>query len=287
MPERGERSYGYQAAILLAGGQGTRLRRLGAVLPKCLLPVYDQPILFRQIGQSVLAGARLIIISIAEKYHEILDAALRLYDVPDGVTLCCVPEREPLGAPAGLAALARHVRGLPCLVILGDEYYASDRPFVQLGSRRPSDTQMVVGVIASSIPARIACNVVLDQAQRIVRIRDKPPATEIEGDVRWACLCALDAGVLDIGAELLRSGRMKGPYIGDFFDMLRAAGITTGPLYVPEVELNINTLDDLILGSLIEARRSAAASPQPTLSVDQALESLLRHYGLSLSHVHA
>jgi NDP-sugar pyrophosphorylase family protein len=264
---------------------GTRMNALGAVLPKCLLPVYDQPLLLRQIAQCMAAGVRHIIISIADKFGDLVDASLRLSIVPPGVFVRCVRETAPLGAQRGLTELASEVRGQACLVVLGDAYFARQAPFDQLYEMGVRREQLVIGITPRSLPQRIACNVVLDDEGRIVRIVDRPLREKISGDTRWACLCALQAGVLDIAADLLDRGRVPGPHLGDLLEALRAEGVTTGTLLVPELEQNVNTVDELLIGTLLEARRAAGTDLVRTRALENAMAPLLVELGLTLADV--
>jgi len=103
-------------AIIMAGGEGTRLRPYTAVLPKPLMPIGDRPVLDIVIRQLRAAGfAR---VTIATGYlAELIEAFFR-DGTPYGVPIDYFREREPLGTVGALAL----IDGLdePFLVMNGD-----------------------------------------------------------------------------------------------------------------------------------------------------------------------
>lgn len=103
-------------AVVLAGGQGTRLRPYTTILPKPLLPVDDRPILEHVLAQLGGAGFERIIISVghlAELIQLFFGDGERL-----GLNLEYAIEDEPLGTIGPLA----HIENLGdnFLVMNGD-----------------------------------------------------------------------------------------------------------------------------------------------------------------------
>ncbi len=103
-------------AVILAGGQGTRLRPYTAVLPKPLLPIGDRPVLDIVLHQLSAAGFGRVTVAtgyLAELIETVLD-----HRNTYGVTIDYVREEEPLGTVGPLAM----IEGLdePFLVMNGD-----------------------------------------------------------------------------------------------------------------------------------------------------------------------
>src|SRR5689334_8177743 len=103
-------------AIVLAGGQGTRLRPYTAVLPKPLLPVGDGPVLEVVINQLHAAGFERV--TVATGYMAELIEVVLSHRRMDTGTIDCVREVQPLGTVGPLAMIEN--LDSPFLVMNGD-----------------------------------------------------------------------------------------------------------------------------------------------------------------------
>ena len=94
-------------AVILAGGQGTRLRPYTTVLPKPLVPVGERPILELIIRQLGDAGCNRIDLCVGH-----LGGLIRSYlnesgAVPDGIRIDYHWEEEPLGTAGALRLIEK------------------------------------------------------------------------------------------------------------------------------------------------------------------------------------
>ncbi len=106
-------------AVLLVGGQGTRLRPLTFSIPKPLLPVGERPILQIIIEQLKAAGIRDLIL--ATGYQAELIQAFCGDGARFGVSVSYVKEEQPLGTAGPIRlARARLTEGEPFLLMNGD-----------------------------------------------------------------------------------------------------------------------------------------------------------------------
>src|SRR5438270_1916974 len=103
-------------AVILAGGQGMRLRPYTAVLPKPLLPIGDRPVL--DIVMSQLRASGFERVTVATGYMAELIEAVLNHRNTYGMSIEYVREAEPLGTVGPLAL----IEGLnePFLVMNGD-----------------------------------------------------------------------------------------------------------------------------------------------------------------------
>lgn len=110
------------AAVLMAGGKGTRLRPLTDTIPKPMLPVAGRPILERLVLHLVGAGVRDLYLSVNYRAEVIVE------HFGDGSRFGCrisylhEEADRPLGTGGALALLpaAERRRGRPILVMNGD-----------------------------------------------------------------------------------------------------------------------------------------------------------------------
>lgn len=102
-------------AVILAGGQGTRLRPLTLTCPKPLLPVGNVPII-RRIIDKMPADVDEVILAVNYRLEQLAEYFAE-NDVGRNVTL--VEEKEPLGTAGAIKNVAGHLDG-PFFVFNGD-----------------------------------------------------------------------------------------------------------------------------------------------------------------------
>ncbi|WP_254763788.1 bifunctional sugar-1-phosphate nucleotidylyltransferase/acetyltransferase [Natrinema marinum] len=115
-------------AVVLAAGQGTRMRPLSESVPKPMLPVADRPLAAHTVDAAVDAGADEIVLVIgyeAETVRDYFGAAYR------GVPISYAVQEDQAGTADAVNAASDHLEG-PFAVLNGDNLYdpaAIDRLF--------------------------------------------------------------------------------------------------------------------------------------------------------------
>jgi len=104
-------------AVILAAGEGTRMRPLTANLPKPLLPVAGKPFLRHTLEAVRSAGIREVAILVGWQGHRIRESFGRGEDL--GLTIDYEEQTERLGTAHAVGCLRSHVDG-PFLSINGD-----------------------------------------------------------------------------------------------------------------------------------------------------------------------
>jgi mannose-1-phosphate guanylyltransferase/phosphomannomutase len=209
-------------AIIVAGGQGTRLRPLTYDLPKPVVPVFHRPFLHYQIELLKRHGIDDVIL-ILHYMADVLEQ--RLGDGEAwGVRLRCVYETAPMGT-AGAVALARPLLGDdPVLVLNGDVLTDMDLTRF-LAFHRQAGGPVSIGLTRVSDPTAFGL-VFLNEQRRVTRFLEKPSADE-------AVVDTVNAGVYWVEPSVLERVPEGQPYSferGLFPDLLAEGAVLGGYL---------------------------------------------------------
>lgn len=161
-------------AILLVGGQGTRLRPLTIATPKPLLPTAGVPFLAHQLARAAAAGITRVILATA--YRADMFAAQLGDGSKFGLRLDCVQEDEPLGTGGGIRNAAASLRSGPDdpVVVLNGDVLSGHDLGAQLELHGKEDAAVTLHLVEVPDPARFGC-VPTDSAGRVTAFLEKTP----------------------------------------------------------------------------------------------------------------
>jgi len=180
-------------AMMLAAGQGMRLRPLTDRIPKCMVPLGGKPLL--EYGIRWL------------QKHGVTELAINLHHLPETVTeyfgdgqrwglhITYSREPEPLGTAGGVKQMATFFRG-PFFVWYGDNLSTCrlDRLWERHKSRGGAAT---VALHYREDPSHAGI-VGLDDQDRITRFLEKPAPGEVFSHWVNAGIYVLEPAVLDV-----------------------------------------------------------------------------------------
>jgi len=179
-------------AVILAGGQGTRLRPLTLARAKPVVPLLNRPFLAFQLALLREHGVTDVILACS---YRVDDVRAALGDASQlGVRLRYVVEKEPLGTGGGVRNAADLVAGT-VFVFNGDVLTDVDLSAMQrFHAERGSRATIFLTRVAD--PRQYGL-VELDADSRLARFREKPAATEtITTDTVNAGVYLLDAALI-------------------------------------------------------------------------------------------
>lgn len=180
-------------AVILVGGEGTRLRPLTCNLPKPMVPVVNRPFLEHTIEYL--------------KRHRIEDIILAMGYLPGriqehfgdgsklGVKLTYVVEASPLGTAGAVKNLAQHLDDKPFLVFNGDMFTDIDLTRVVSFHRRRGAVATIV-LTRVDDPTRYG-TVEADAKGRVRRFIEKPGWDAVTSFMINAGTYVLNPAVLD------------------------------------------------------------------------------------------
>lgn len=181
-------------ALVLVGGEGTRLRPLTLTTPKQMLPVAGVPMIERVLGHLLSEGFDEVVLSMGYRPDAFLDA------YPDGrcagVAVEYAVEPAPLGTAGAIkfAATEAGVDG-PFLVVNGDVICEIDiRALIAFHGDR--NALATIALTPAADPSRFGV-VPIDSSGRVIAFIEKPPADEAPTNLINAGIYVLDPEVLD------------------------------------------------------------------------------------------
>ncbi len=161
-------------AILLVGGQGTRLRPLTIGTPKPLLPTAGVPFLAHQFAKAAAAGITHVVLATA--YRASMFADCFGDGAAFGLEISYVHEAEPLGTGGAIRNAASGLRSAPDspVVVLNGDVLSGHDIAAQIDLHRKSDAAVTLHLVEVADPARFGC-VPTDADGRVTAFLEKTP----------------------------------------------------------------------------------------------------------------
>ncbi len=161
-------------AILLVGGQGTRLRPLTIGTPKPLLPTAGVPFLAHMLAKAAAAGVTRVVL--ATSYRAAMFAEYLGDGSAFGLEICYVQEESPLGTGGAVRNAAAALTGGPSnpVIVLNGDILSGHDLTAQLESHTKAEAAVTLHLVEVADPARFGC-VPTDAAGRVTGFLEKTP----------------------------------------------------------------------------------------------------------------
>jgi mannose-1-phosphate guanylyltransferase len=201
-------------AVILAGGEGTRLRPLTLTLPKPVVPVVDRPFLRHQLDLLASAGVREIVFSVAYRPERV--EAVFGDGSAFGVRIRYAVEDVPLGT-GGAVRNALALLDERTVVLNGD--ILTDVDLGALVARHVAEGASAT-ILLAPVPNPAAFGLVeTDPGGRVLRFVEKPRPEEITTNTINAGVYVLETRVIELMPEGVNYSIERG-----FFPALLARG---------------------------------------------------------------
>jgi mannose-1-phosphate guanylyltransferase len=182
-------------AVILAGGEGTRLRPLTSTIPKPVVPLVDRPLITYELEWLKRHGIDDVIMScgfLASGVRNVLGDGSGV-----GVHLRCVEEPEPLGT-AGAIKFAESMLDERFLVLNGDVLTDIDLSS-QIAQHERTDAKATLALVAMNDPTNYGL-VRIDDEQTVREFVEKPSSDTVE---ERPAVYEPDANLISAGAYVL------------------------------------------------------------------------------------
>ncbi len=179
-------------AVILVGGEGTRLRPLTYGTPKPMVPLFGIPFLERTLGRLKEAGVDDVVLAagyLPRAIEDHLGDGSRI-----GMRITYVVEASPLGTAGALKNVADHITG-SFFVLNGDVLTSLDLR-AMIAFHREQRGVATLHAIRVDDPSAFGC-IVRDTDGRIASFVEKPPRHEAPTDEVNAGTYLLERSVLD------------------------------------------------------------------------------------------
>ncbi|HSL68475.1 MAG TPA: NDP-sugar synthase [Actinomycetota bacterium] len=163
-------------AVVLVGGEGTRLRPLTETIPKPLLPLMDRPSLDHVLDHLVRHGVHEVVLSspyLESTFHDFIEARR-------DPTITWITEREPLGTGGAIVHAMEHLGDEPFFALNGD--ILTDLDLTEMAAfhrERGANATIALHHVEDARPFGL---VATGPDGRVVEFREKPEEP-VPGDV--------------------------------------------------------------------------------------------------------
>jgi mannose-1-phosphate guanylyltransferase len=180
-------------AVVLVGGEGTRLRPLTLTVPKQMLPVVEQPMIERVVGHLADHGIDEAVLSLGYRP----DAFINAYPSGsiDGVRVSYAVEPTPLDTAGAIRFAAKHAGIDETFVVVNGDVLTDSDISELIAFHRLRGAEATISLTPVEDPSSFGV-VVTDAEGRVEAFIEKPPRDEVPTNLINAGTYVMEPSVL-------------------------------------------------------------------------------------------
>jgi glucose-1-phosphate thymidylyltransferase len=236
-----------RVGVIPAAGEGRRLGYLSSILPKCLFPVYDKPIIHYVVENMANIGVETIYLIVNYQKEKIKEYFKRVkHEI--GVDISYV-EQKPLLGIAHAIMLTKEFIDEPFVAILGDDCTITNSLSNLVDAFFEKNATVVEGVVKEEDEnmLRSTCCVRLNSNKQIVEIIEKPK--KIFSNIRGCGVYLFKSDVFEHIEKTPISSIRNEIEVTQTIDLIAKTGKAYGE-FINGLNVNINSYEDLLRASI-------------------------------------
>jgi dTDP-glucose pyrophosphorylase len=233
--------------VVLAAGKGSRIAQLPTMLPKAVLPVLGEPIIFRQLRTMVSLGIKKCYVVVGHLGYAVVREIERLPN--PGIEIEYIEQEQALGIAHSVGRLEPHING-PFMLFLGDIYLRAPKIAEMLRVFSQGNIHGVLGGIKESRTEIIRRNfcIVADESGRVAQVLEKP--SQPISDLKGVGVYVFDTNIFDAIKRTPRTAMRNEYEITHSIQILIDNGHDVRVSLSIEKDLNLTYPEDLLLVNL-------------------------------------
>ena len=220
--------------IILAGGSGTRLYPLTLATTKCMLPVYDKPMIYHSISTLMLSGIKDILIISTPEDKDIFPRLLG--DGSQwGMNFSFEIQPKPEGIAQALTIGEKFLNNGPCALMLADNIFYGSGFTEKLTTANTSNNNTLFSYEVPDPERFGVC--ILDDDRKVISLEEKPknPSSNLavtglyfyDSNASYIAKCIKPSGrgeleITDVNIEYMKLGNLYSEILGRGFTWMDA-----------------------------------------------------------------